>query len=323
LKTFTDALAQAHRQFAAPTGLQRFTLSGATMGTRYSAVFYAPPQFDAVGLDRDLFAAVDQVDTQMSTWKPQSDLNRLNVAAIGAWIDLPKAVLAVLEAALRYEQVTQGAFDIGVGRCVRDYGFGPSADNVSAAVRTIDADSPTRPRTLANLIIEGTRAQKCAALALDLSGIAKGFAVDEMATVMTAHGVSHWLVGIDGEMRAKGTKPGGVPWAVAHERPIRDVREALGVIELTDRAVATSGTYRHWRDIDGTTISHTIDPRTDRPIGNALAAVTVLAPTCMMADAMATACLVRGLDASLKMAQARSFDVICVLETGRVHTTLE
>ena len=97
-------------------------------------------------------------------------------------------------------------------------------------------------------------------LSLDLSGIAKGYGVDEMARVMEAFAIPSWLVGIDGEMRAKGLKPDGSPWAVALERPERGTRDAMGVIELTDMAVATSGNYRHWVDVGGKTLSHTMNP---------------------------------------------------------------
>jgi thiamine biosynthesis lipoprotein len=157
---------------------------------------------------------------------------------------------------------------------------------------------------------------------LDLSGIAKGFGVDEMARVMDSFRIPAWLVGIDGEMRAKGTKPDGSMWSVAHERPDRQFREAMGVLELQDMAVATSGHYRHYREVDGKIISHTMNPRTGAPLENGPASVTVLAPTCMTADAWATALMVMGVEAGLKIARAQRFDVIFVLRDGSVQTTL-
>ncbi len=100
------------------------------------------------------------------------------------------------------------------------------------------------------------RARKRAVMTLDLNGIAKGYGVDRMAAVMARFGLNSWLVGIDGEMRAGGRKPDGEPWAVGHERPDRHRREAMGVIELQDMSVATSGNYRHWREVDGEIIAH-------------------------------------------------------------------
>ena len=139
---------------------------------------------------------------------------------------------------------------------------------------------------------------------------------------MDAHAISSWLVGIDGEMRGKGLKPDNAAWAIAHERPDRFVRDAMGVIELTDMAVATSGNYRHWREIDGAIISHTINPQTDVPLANSLVSVSVLAPTCMTADAWATAYMVLGADAGLATAKRLAMDVIFVTDSGAVISTL-
>ncbi len=138
---------------------------------------------------------------------------------------------------------------------------------------------------------------------------------------MDAFRIPSWLVGIDGEMRAKGAKPDGSMWAVAHERPDRHVREAMGVIELQDMAVATSGNYRHLREVGGRTVSHTMDPRTDAPLENNVASVTVLAPTCMKADAWATALMVMGVEDGLEAARAQGVDVIFVLQDGTVRST--
>ena len=169
----------------------------------------------------------------------------------------------------------------------------------------------------------GRRARKHAPLSLDLSGIAKGYGVDEMARVMETFAVPSWLVGIDGEMRAKGLKPGGSPWAVALERPERGTRDAMGVIELTDMAVATSGNYRHWVDMGGKTLSHTMNPKTGAPLENNLASVSVLAATCMEADAWATVLMVLGEKAGQQTAKKLGIDAIFVLQDGAVLSTLE
>jgi FAD:protein FMN transferase len=303
--------------------LERHTLNGATMGTRYSAVFYAPNRADTAVLARDLFAAIDRVDQQMSTWKPDSDLNRVSAASIDEWVSIPPELMAVLTASLKFEQITAGAFDIGVGDLVGAWGFGalnaaPDLDLID----TVASRMRVPPRRALVLDEAGGRVRKSAPLSLDLSGIAKGFAVDEMARTMNAHGIKSWLVGIDGEMRGHGLKPDGSAWAVAHERPDRFAREAMGVIELTDLAVATSGNYRHWREHEGWLISHTIDPKTNQPLDNQLASVSVVAPTCMAADAWATALMVMGPDAGLQTAKRRSMQVIFVLKNGEVISTV-
>jgi thiamine biosynthesis lipoprotein len=140
---------------------------------------------------------------------------------------------------------------------------------------------------------------------------------------MRAAGLSSWLVGIDGEMRAAGSKPNGNPWAVGHERPHRDTRSLMGVIELDDSAVATSGDYRHVVEIDGRRHAHTIDPRRAAPLVNDLASVTVLAPTAMAADAWATALLVLGAEAGAELAHRVGLSAIFVTREGESLSSRE
>ena len=307
---------------AAP--LVRRTLSGSTMGTRYSAVFFAPERTDTDALAAALFAAVDCVDRQMSTWKADSDLNRLNRAPVGEWVAIPRELTTVLATSLRIGRASNGLFDIGVGDLVAAWGFGPAGPGPNVDRITALAGQ-TRPTTTTTLELDeaGRRARKHAHLSLDLSGIAKGYGVDEMARVMEEFAVPSWLVGIDGEMRAKGLKPGGAPWAVALERPDRGARDAMGVIELTDMAVATSGKYRQWVDMGGKTLSHTMNPETGVPLENSLASVSVLASSCMEADAWATVLMLLGEKAAQRTAREQGIDALLVLQDGAVLSTLE
>ncbi|MER2606572.1 MAG: FAD:protein FMN transferase [Siculibacillus sp.] len=302
---------------------RRFALNGPTMGSRWSAVFFADPAFGTDALALRLAAAVDTVDRQMSTWRPDSDLERLNAAPLGVWIDVPPALIEVLAAALDVGRRSDGAFDVGVGDLVRAWGFGGGtrALDPSAVAACGGRPSFEPPKTL-ELDQTRARVRKHAALRLDLSGIAKGYGVDRLAEELTRSGVAAFLVGIDGEMRAAGLKPDGSPWAVGHERPARDARELLGVLELRDAAVATSGDYRHVVEIGGRSLSHTIDPRTGAPLVGDLAAVTVLAPTCMLADAWATALMVHGRRAGLALAERLGLAAILVGTDGRVVSTL-
>lgn len=303
--------------------LVRHALNGATMGTRYSAVLFAPDGVDIKALDTALFEAVDRVDRQMSTWKPESDLNRLNAAPVGDWIAIPRELTAVLAASLRIGRISNGAFDIGVGNLVAAWGFGCAGPEPDAGLTAALAKQVRAVTTLALELDEsGLRARKHAPLSLDLSGIAKGYGVDELARVMAAFAIPSWLVGIDGEMRAKGLKPDGSPWAVGLERPQRGTRDVMSVIELTDRAVATSGNYRHWRDVDGKTLSHTMNPRSGAPLDNNIASVSVLAATAMEADAWATVLMVLGDKAGRQTARMLGIGAIFVLRDGSVSSTL-
>lgn len=311
MKTSTEVLQQ-------PAGaLQRYSLNGETMGTRYTALFFAPAGLDEATINRRLFAAVDGVDRQMSTWKPDSDLNRLNAAAVGQWAPLPAELLRVLDCALEVSRQSGGAFDIGVGDLVDAWGFGPAGTAPDAPQITA---LRSRQRALATAVLEVDKdrgqVRKHADIRLDLSGIAKGFGVDELARCLDSQGMENYLVGIDGEMRARGTKPGGQPWAVAVEKPLRGIRDVMGVLELTDMAIATSGDYRHFFEVGGLHVAHTMHPAQGTPVRNRLAAVTVLAPDCMRADAWATALLVAGETAGPRLAQAQGLQALFVVREG-------
>ena len=293
--------------------LERQVLSGATMGTRYSAVFYARRVDDRSGLRGELQAAVDAVDVQMSTWKPDSALMQLNRAPTGVWFPVPDALLAVLTAALDIGRQSDGAFDIGVGDLVAAWGFGSQGGGTDQLGLAAANDAARLP---AHLCLELDHAQqrvrKLAAVTLDLSGIAKGFGVDELARVLVAHGVDQFLVSIDGELRAAGGKPDGSPWRVAVEKPQTGHRAVEGVLELTEGAVATSGDYRHFVERDGVRYAHTMDPRRGAPLADGPAAVTVMAETCMAADSWATALLVLGPGTGAELASRHGIEALFI-----------
>ncbi len=295
--------------------LIRHALSGPTMGTRWSALLYAAPGLDPAPVRAAMQAAVAAVDAQMSTWKPDSDLMRLNAAAPESWVDVPPDLMAVLETALCIGRLSGGAFDIGVGDAVAAWGFGPAKAS-TAAIRA-GLGRPCRPaHEVLELDSARRRVRKHGAVTLDLSGIAKGYGVDRLAQVATAFGTSGALVAIDGELRAIGHQPAGAAWAVAIERPDHMARAPHAVLALEDAAVATSGDYRHWVDVGGRRLSHTMDPARGGPLAASPASVTVVAATCVAADAWATALMVRGSLEGAEMARTHSLDALFIDREG-------
>jgi thiamine biosynthesis lipoprotein len=296
---------------------QRIRLNGPSMGTRWSVTLDADDSLDVHALQHDLAAAVDQVDQQMSPWKPDSELMRVNRAPVDVWVDLPAEMLEVLACALDVKQLSSGAFDPCVGGLVNAWGFGAQRDALGAQAICIARQSkPLAAHACLELDSNAGKVRKRAALQLDLCGIAKGYAVDRMAHVLQEHGVRHALAALDGELRAVGAQSSGVPWSVALESPEFERRAVRGVIELADLAVATSGDYRHFLEVGGARLAHTMDPRRWVPLNNGVASVTVLAPTCMQADAWATALLVAGPGEGLAMAQRMGLEVLFLLRRG-------
>ena len=288
---------------APASGLSRHVLNGPTMGTRWSALFDAPPEADDVAISAALQAAVDRVDLQMSPYKPASELSVLNRSPLEHWVDLPDEMFAVIEEALEINALTGGAFDPFVGSPVLAWGFGANGTTPDKArIDEIGRNWAEMPREI-GFDRNGRRLCRRSEVALDLCGIAKGYGVDRLSEVLSGFGIDRHLVAIDGEVRAEGVQADGSGWSIAIERPDESARDAVMALEITDMAVATSGTYRHVQVTEAGKVSHTIDPRTGAPVTNSLLSATVLSDTTMLADALATGLMVMGPDEALAFAE--------------------
>ncbi|WP_296555651.1 FAD:protein FMN transferase [Pigmentiphaga sp.] len=294
-------------------------MGGPTMGTSWSVRLV-----DDGGLPRDLEARVratlDGIIDEMSTWRDDTDLSRFNAAPAGSWHVLPDALFVVLEQALSVARESGGAYDPTVGPLVDLWGFGsqgprprPSAADVAAARGRVGWDRIA-------LDVAGRRARQPGGARVDLSGIAKGYAVDAVARCLRRAGVVGYLVEIGGELIGHGVKPDGTPWWVELDRAWDADGESSvpsTLVALEGLAIATSGDYRrHVSDGQGM-YSHTLDPRTGAPIGNGVVSVTVLHPECMAADALATALTVMGPDEGLRWAARRGLAAHFVQRTAQ------
>lgn len=302
------------KTFSEPRNAERYDFNGATMGTRYRALFYSFDTQNTEELAHQLNQAVTRVDLQMSNWRPDSELMRFNDLAPGTWMTLPAELLWVLHTAIQVGVESAGAFDIAVGDLVGAWGFGPQGRLADHGEREALRRHP-RPSAATALEFDfaSGRVRKRQPVHLDLSGIAKGFGVDQLARCLEERGIRDYLVSIDGEFRASGSKPGGQPWTVAIERPQEGVRAALGVLQMGDGGLATSGDYRHFHEQEGKRFAHTMDPRDAAPVDNTVASVSVLAPTCMLADAWATALMVLGPSRGPALARERGLSALFLL----------
>ena len=292
----------------------RLRLNGPTMGTRWSVQCDGAPDTDAKQLHTTLQATVERIDAQMSPWKPASDLLRLHRAPVDSWVELPAEILEVLARALEVSRLSAGAFDPTVGALVDAWGFGAIRDEPDAQAIRAAGERADCPAYQSLELEEGAgRVRKRARVQVDLCGIAKGYAVDCMVEVLQHHGIRHALAALDGELRSLGGQEDGQPWAVALESPEAGRRAVHGVIELQDLAVATSGDYRRYVEIGGVRVAHTMDGRRVAPVRNDVASVTVLARTCMDADAWATALLVAGPDEGQDMARRLGLEALWLL----------
>lgn len=286
--------------------LPQLELAGEAMGTTFKVVLVEPPGTAVVeSLEAEIVAALQAVDQVASTWRPDSELSAFNSDPSTDWITISATFCKVLERALEVSRTTDGAFDVTVGPLVNLWGFGPDgivteppADDEIAAAR----ENAGFEKLATDCKVPAARKSK-SSLYVDLSGWAKGYAVDQLAGLLDESDLENYLVEIGGELRVSGHNSEGLKWSIAIEAPSTSKRVPHAILRVTDTAVATSGDYRNFFSHDGKNYSHTIDVRTGHPVAHDLAAVTVINPSTAYADAMATALLVLGPDAGPALAR--------------------
>jgi thiamine biosynthesis lipoprotein len=296
-----------------------FKFGGPTMGSSYS-VKLAGGTLDRAAAEAAHEAAgvaLAAVDAAMSTHRADSELSRFNAHRAGVPFALSADTFAVLSLAQRVATETRGAFDVTVAPIVDAWGFGPGREHrvvarqeiadlerrVGAGLLALDAGSRTASKAR-----DGVRA--------DLSGIAKGFAVDLAAQALDAHGIDRYMVEAGGEVRTRGRNAEGRPWQIAIEQPDAMPQRPHFVVPLSGLSMATSGDYRIYFERDGRRYCHEIDPAAGRPIDNGVASASVVAADCGYADAMATALMVMGAERGLAFAEERRLAAYFIVREG-------
>ena len=287
------------------------------MGTSYTVkISKFPQEMSEQSVDSDIKRILTRINERMSTYQKESEVSRFNELPTTNWFEVSQETVFVVKEALRVSHLTQGAFDITVGPLVNLWGFGP----------------PSRSRDLpSNELIQETQAtigyrllhtrddppairKEEPQVQIDLSAIAKGYAVDQIAEHLQSQHIANYLVEVGGEMRAKGKNAGGITWKVAIEKPLPEQRAVHRVLHLDNQAIATSGNYRNFFDKDGSRYSHTINPLTGKPITHNLASVTVISRSSMRADALATGLMVLGPETGFQLAEVENLAAIFLVK---------
>jgi thiamine biosynthesis lipoprotein len=252
----------------------------------------------AVGGDRtveEARRAIEGVEGWADCRDTKSEVYRLNRSAGGGPVRVSTDLAEVLDVSLTVAEESGGAFDPTILPLVEAYGFGeqnpraPGREELEALLTRVD---------FRRVELHGTEAEMPAGFALDLGGVAKGYAVDGAVRAMRKAGAEAGLVNIGGDIAVFGERPGGGPWTIGIQHP-REPGELYAVLELTDSAVATSGDYERYFIEGGLRYHHLLDPATGLP-ARGLASVTVTAPSCILADAYATAVFVLGPERGLE-----------------------
>ena len=263
---------------------------GMVFGTFYRATYQCDSDLQA-----SISAELERVDMSLSPFNEQSTITAVNQ---NRPVQLDTMFTYVFNLAMQISRETDGAFDITVAPLVNAWGFGfkngemPNARQVDSLRQVIGYQK---------VQLRDGRVEKAdPRMMLDCSAIAKGYGCDAVARLFDRYGIENYMVEIGGEVVTKGISQKRVPWKIGINKPVDDPEntknEILSVLNVTDRAMATSGNYRNFYVKDGKKYAHTIDPRTGYPVQHSILSATVLAPDCATADAYATSFMVMGLD---------------------------
>jgi thiamine biosynthesis lipoprotein len=286
----------------------RAVLTGPTQGTSFTIVLSGEQPIDRLEtLQTAIDAELAHVDELMSTWRDDSELSRFNAAPANQPFAVSPELIEVVELAQQISERSGGAFDVTVGPLVEAWGFGTakSEQHVEPSEATLaELRGKVGYRELLVDRQANTLTKRIEGLQVDLSAIAPGATADRVAAILDAADVTDYMIEIGGEVRSRGDNPQGEGWKIGIEEPsdAADARVAQAILRVHDAGVATSGDYRNYWEKDGVRFSHTIDPRTGRPIAHTLASVTVVHETAAQADGWATALNVLGPDEGLELA---------------------
>lgn len=291
------------------------------MGTTWSIIYAEPaspfdlnPQELQVLIEKELLV----INQALSTYISDSEISSINAdETSNAGVVVSPMFAKVFEEALAVSDLTDGAYDVTVGPLIDLWGFGVRAKAPSPPTRAqIDTARTNVGIHRISWDLEASVLSKPPGMGIDLSSIAKGYAVDQLSRLVNAQGITSSLVEIGGELRAAGERPEGGPWRLAVESPDPSQLRFIEALSVGDASVATSGDYRNFFEFEGKRYSHLVDPRTGYPVAHDLVSVTVIDTQCMRADALATALLVLGLEAAMSLAESRDIAAHFVSRDG-------
>ena len=293
-----------------------YTIDGNIFGTTWSVRLSSEREINKERLKESITSRLQAINDIMSTWQPDSELSLFNSHLSGDWYPASQDLGLVIRKAKEIHEASFGAFDPTLGPLIKLWGFSsnhkikkiPDPVAIEVAKSRIGMES-------IEVSDDNKRIRKSKSIIVDLSAIAKGYAVDQIADLLLNSNHENFLVEIGGEIRIKGSK-NSKPWTIGIETPDANSRAIHTKIKVGDIGIATSGDYRNFFEEDGQRYSHIIDPRTGYPVRNKLASVTVLAADSMIADAYATAFMVLGDEQALDIAKQQNLAVYMLVADG-------
>jgi len=286
---------------------EQLSLSGHTMGTTWSALIARPQGLDANAIQLAINKRLQEINQLMSTFITDSEISLFNQQQSRQWVSVSDDLVKLVAMANVISDKTQGGFDISAGPLVNLWGFGAANTTETRVPEAALLQSTLKRVGYKNLLYRKTPPalkKLVPDLYIDLSAIAKGFAVDELAALLKQQGATDFLIEIGGEMFAQGLSSRNDHWKVGIEKPVAGVRSVQQIVKLVDGAMATSGNYRNYFKLLGKRYSHLLDPRKGYPVTHQLASVSVFHKSVAQADAWATALMILGEREGFELAQS-------------------
>lgn len=306
-------------QDGATTG-EPVRFEGSVFGTFYQVTLARSfGQDEKAALEEGFLEELESVDKNMSTYRDDSNLVAFNQAPLDEWQPLPAPLVKVMSISQQISRQSDGVFDVTIGGLVNLWSFGPEArpekspddDELNARLAQVGFDA-------LEVDDNNRRARRERDVFVDLSAVAKGYATDRVAAYLDAQGIENYLINLGGDLLTRGYRDPDdrTPWRIGIEKPQANGRSAQYIIPLSGMSVATSGDYRNYFEEDGQRFSHTIDPRTGRPVTHSLASATVVHPSNARADAWATAMTVLGSEDGMALARSLDLRVLMLVRDG-------
>ena len=294
-------------------------LNGNIFGTQYKILYVATKETaPKEPIHRLVMTRLQEIDNLMSTWNKESELSSFNRLSVNEPMKVSNELIRILSLSKEMHLLSKGTFDVTVGPLVNLWGFGPQGDT-NQLPREAAIAAAGRNIGMQHLHIDekGLILRKSVPLYVDLSAIAKGYAADQVGEVLKKQGIGDYLVEIGGELSVHGRKPNGAKWRIAIEKPQEHIASVYKTIELENLGMATSGDYRNYYEREGVRYSHTIDPRTLRPVRHKLASASVIHENAAVADALATALMVMGTEKAKQFAAEQNLAIYLITRRNK------
>ncbi len=271
-------------------------------------------------LGDSIIATLEKVGKSLSVFDKNSLVSRVNESES---MTVDSAFQNVYLASLKINDLSGGMFDPTISPLITAWGFGPGH---SISADTIAIDSILQFTGIKKTRLEdSTLVKDDRRIQFNFSAIAKGYGCDMVACVLERNGVENYLVEIGGEIAAGGKSPRDGKWKISIDRPVltdsMEIHDSSAIIEITDCGLATSGNYRNFHKSGEKILGHTISPVTGRPVATDVISATVIAPDCMLADGMATACMATGSEKAKQMLSIKGFEGMLILADSTIWTS--